>query len=195
MQYFKDPQHVQVDGKPLVVIFNTKGIDALSMENMQKVAKQNGLSGLSIAGCGNTSENGFTHKTHYNIIPGYAAGSESHKYSELVEAHQKQWTGTKEQPYIPEITVGWDKRPWEDKNGLNQQQGWYFPDRTQQQFKGFVNDAISWMDKNPEKTTKERIILLYAWNELGEGGYLVPTKGDPDASYLKVVKDIVARNK
>jgi hypothetical protein len=33
--------------------------------------------------------------------------------------------------------------------------------------------------------------LIYAWNELGEGGYLVPTKGDPEASYLKQVKEAV----
>ena len=36
------------------------------------------------------------------------------------------------------------------------------------------------------------MMLIYAWNELGEGGYLVPTKGDPKASYLKVVKDVVS---
>jgi len=189
MPYFNDPQYVKVDGKPLVVIFNTSGIDNEGLSNMQNVAKKSGLSGLSIAGCSNTSNKAFTHRTHYNVVPGYAAGSEEHKYAELVKETEKQWVGTEEQPYIPEITVGWDKRPWGNKTGKDQ--GWYFPDHTPAQFKSFLTDASAWMDKNPKKTTKERIVLVYAWNELGEGGYLVPTKGDPKGSYLKVIKSIV----
>jgi hypothetical protein len=47
------------------------------------------------------------------------------------------------------------------------------------------------MDNNPAKTTKERIVLIYAWNELGEGGYLVPTKDDPNAAKLKMIKSVV----
>lgn len=32
------------------------------------------------------------------------------------------------------------------------------------------------------------MIFIYAWNELGEGGYLVPTQEDPKNKYLKMVK-------
>jgi hypothetical protein len=192
MQYFKDPQYITVDGKPLVVIFDSDGIDNDALTSMQGVSKKQGLQGLSIAGCWAPEDKNFSHRTHYNIIPGYSAGSEEHKYVELVNAHKKQWMGTEKQPFIPEITVGWDKRPWEGMTGLNQQSGWYYSDRTPEQFKIFLKDAIIWMDKNPTKTTKERIVLVYAWNELGEGGYLVPTKGDPGASYLKVIKSVVS---
>ncbi len=193
MEYFKDPQYVTVEGKPLVVLFNSKGIEEEGLAGMQQVAAQNGLKGLSIAGCGSADVKGFTHRTHYNIVPGYAAGTEEHPYSELVEAHQKNWKGTPELPYIPEITVGWDKRPWEGPQGLNQKEGWYYPDHTPAQFKAFLQDAVKWMDENPTHTTRERIMLLYAWNELGEGGYLVPTKGDPDGKYLKVIKEATGR--
>ncbi|MCL4483965.1 MAG: glycoside hydrolase family 99-like domain-containing protein, partial [Bacteroidetes bacterium] len=189
------PQYVTVDGKPLVVIFNSGGIDNDALARMQEVSKKEGLKGgLSIAGCGNTANKSFNYRTHYNMNPGYIAGAEEHKYAELVDAHEKQWIGTEKQPYIPEVTVGWDKRPWEDKTGNGQggaKQGWYFPDRTPEQFKGFLTDAITWMDKHPAQTTKERFVLIYAWNELGEGGYLVPTKGDPEATYLKVIRSVV----
>jgi len=191
MPYLKDPQFVTVDGKPLVVIFNAKGIENDGLATMQEVAIQAGLPGLSIAGCGNTDNKNFTHRTHYNIVPGYSGGSEEHKYAELVEATKNKWIGKVDQPYIPEITVGWDKRPWETPAGLNQKQGWYFPDRTPKQFSDFLSAASQWMDENQSDTTKERIVLVYAWNELGEGGYLVPTKGDPEASYLKVIKSLV----
>lgn len=195
LPYFQDPQHVTVDGKPLVVLFNTKGIDEEGLARMQKAATKGNLPGMAIAGCGTANTPGFMYRTHYNIVPGYAAGSEAHPYSELVEAHKKNWSGTPELPYIPEVTVGWDKRPWEEREGLGQKQGWYYTDRTVEQFKGFLNDAIQWMDTHPEQTTRERIMLLYAWNELGEGGYLVPTKGDPEARYLKAIREVVSDRK
>jgi len=195
MPYFNDPQFVRADDKPFLVIFNAAGLENEDLAYMQSVAKDGGLPGLSIAGCGNTDEKKFTHRTHYNIVPGYAAGSEEHPYSELIEAHKAQWKGSEQQPYIPEITVGWDKRPWEGKTGLNQQQGYYFPDRTPKDFKEFLLDANKWMDTHPGETTRERIVLVYAWNELGEGGYLVPTKGDPKANYLRTIRRVVKKTK
>jgi hypothetical protein len=30
------------------------------------------------------------------------------------------------------------------------------------------------MDKHPDKTTPQRLLLIYAWNETGEGGYFAP---------------------
>jgi hypothetical protein len=53
--------------------------------------------------------------------------------------------------------------------------------------------AVAWMDQHREQTTAERIVLLYAWNEFGEGGYLASTKGDPEGAYLKAVKQVVER--
>ena len=199
MRYFKDPQYVTVDGKPLVVLFGSGGIDNEGLAKMHEVAKKGGLKdGLAIAGCGGDrsvrSKSGFTHSTHYNVIPGYSAGSEEHKFAELVKATKDQWIGTEQQPYIPLLTAGWDKRPWETR-GRAGGEGWYFPDSDPLQFKNFLTDAIKWMDDNPTKTTKERIVLIYAWNELGEGGYLVPTKEDPQAAKLKMIKSVVQNYK
>jgi hypothetical protein len=136
-----------------------------------------------------TPQEGAT-RTHYNIVPGYAATSEAHKFAELVQAHQRAWRGSRDQPYMPTLSVGWDKRPWEGKRGLGQKPGWYFPDRTPEQLAAALESAIAWMDQHPDQTTAERIVLLYAWNEFGEGGYLAPTKGDPERAYLKVVKSL-----
>ena len=194
-KYFKDPQYITVDGKPLVVIFDSgKGITDEDLAAMQEVAKKEGFkNGIAIAGCGQAvkRKQGFTHSTHYNVIPGYAAGSEAHPFEELIDATKAQWTGTEQQPYIPLLTAGWDKRPWEGPDGLGQKEGWYFPDSSPEKFKNFLKDAIQWMNDNPRKTTKERLALIYAWNELGEGGYLVPTKDDPNAAKLKMIKKFI----
>lgn len=192
LPYFKHPQHVTVDGKPLVVIFNPRNGDQVGFAQVQAAAREAGLPGVAIAGCGSgDAKLGFTHTTHYNIVPGYAATSEAHKFAELVQAHQRAWRGSRDQPYMPTLSVGWDKRPWEGERGLGQKPGWYFPDRTPEQLATALESAIVWMDQHPDQTTAERIVLLYAWNEFGEGGYLAPTKGDPEGAYLKAVKQVV----
>ncbi len=191
MPLFKHKQHITVGGKPLVVIFNPSNSDREGFEALQAAAKAAGLPGLAIAGCGGgDAKVGFTHRTHYNIVPGYAAGSQEHKYADLAAAHQAAWKGSAQQPYIPEVTAGWDKRPWEGPSGLGQQQGWYFPDRSPEQFRQFLQSAVKWMDEHPDQTTAERLVLIYAWNEFGEGGYIAPTKADLDGAYLKVIREV-----
>jgi len=189
MPYLKHPQHLTVGGKPLVIVFSHAGGDKAGFAYLQDAARKAGLPGVAIAGCGGGAPaTGYTHATHYNVTLGYTAGSEAHKYAELVEAHRRAWRGSREQPYIPVVTAGWDKRPWEGKAGLDQQPGWYFPDRTPEQFANFLRDAATWMDRHPEQTTAERVVVIYAWNEFGEGGYIAPTKGDPEGQYLKALR-------
>ncbi|NQT11487.1 MAG: hypothetical protein HQ582_01980 [Planctomycetes bacterium] len=48
-----------------------------------------------------------------------------------------------------------------------------------------------WMDAHPEQTTEDRLALVYAWNEMGEGGWLVPCRDDPDGAYLKAIRRVV----
>ena len=195
VQYFRDPQYLTVDGKPLVVIFGTgdEAINDTEITRMQEAAVKAGFkNGLSIAGCGgNAKRKAFTHSTHYNLTSGYSSGSAEKPFQLLIDNAKPQWVGTEAQPYIPVLNSGWDKRPWEGPDGLDQVEGWYFTGDTPDLFKSFLNDAITWMDHNPTKTTKERLTLIYAWNELGEGGYLVPTKGDPEAAKLKKIGELL----
>ena len=195
MPYFKHPQHLTVDGKPLIIIFNAAGAAKADLDILQSTAKQAGLPGIAVACCGGgTIEQGYTLKTHYNLNKGYIDKSEQHSYSELVPHHHSAWQGSKAQPYIPVVTTGWDKRPWEGPNGLGQKEGWYFPDRTPDQTAGLLADAIKWMNANPDQTTTERLVLLYAWNEFGEGGYIAPTKGEPNGETLKAIQKVITND-
>ncbi len=194
-QYFRDSQYVHVEGKPLVVLFGTgdAAITNNDIEKMQETAIKIGFKkGLAIAGCGAPAKSKkFTQSTHYNLTTGYSSGSVEKDFRILINHAKQQWQGTTDQPYIPVINSGWDKRPWEGPEGLNQVEGWYFTGDTPDLFKNFLGDAITWMDNNPTKTTKERLTLIYAWNELGEGGYLVPTKDDPQAAKLKKIGELM----
>ncbi len=190
LPYWKHPRYLRVGGRPLLIIFNPADGNPEGLAAMQEVAKEAGLPGLAIAACGaGDPKIGYTHRTYYAIVPGYSAGSQARPYQELIAAHQKAWHGSPDQPFIPQVAVGWDKRPWETPN--SPRGSWYFPDRTPEAFGQFLESAIQWMDKNPDKTTAERLLLVYAWNELGEGGYLVPTAGDPTAKYLQTLRSVV----
>jgi hypothetical protein len=118
---------------------------------LQTKAKKAGLPGLAIVACNQgTVAAAFTYRTHYNITLVYTAGSQEHHYAEIVPAHKQAWSGSPEQPYIPEVTASWDKRPWEGERGLRQQPGWHFPDGTPELFHQFVQSAVDWMDQHPE---------------------------------------------
>jgi hypothetical protein len=190
LPYLKHKQYVTVGGRPLLIVFNPANGDKTGFEYLQQAAAKAGLRGLAIAACGEGSTAmGFTHRTRYNVVPGWFKGHEAHKYRELFEAHKATWKGSPRQPCIPALAAGWDSRPWEGPSGYKP--CWYYPDRTPEQFASFVRQAIEWMEKNPTQTTAEKLMLIFAWNEYGEGGWLAPTKGDPTGKYLKALRAVV----
>lgn len=72
---------------------------------------------------------------------------------------------------IPNAGLGYDSRPWFQPTFLTFQ---YSTQPTKDEFKEMLTKAIS-LTKNQ---IGDKSILIYAWNEYGEGGWLVPTEGD-----------------
>lgn len=194
IKLFKHPRYLRSEGKPVIVIFSPRGSNPEGLAYLQEAAKKAGFPGVAIACCGNgKAEDGYSMRTHYNIRPGGGKPSERHEYQELIDAHEKAWGGTPEQRYIPVVTSGWDCRPWENPDGLGKGTGtsWYYAGKTPELFEKFMRSMVNWMDQHPDQATKDRLATIYAWNEIGEGGWLVPCKDDPKGAYLKVVKKIV----
>ncbi len=196
--YLKNPRAVTVGGKPLIIIFSIKKADKEGLAYLQEAAKRAGLPGVAIAGVTSPSqetlEQGFNFVTRYNIQPKTDPNELKQPYASLSTAAEQAWSGSPQQPLIPTISIGWDRRPWEAQGNYtqgNKNQSHYFPDRTPEAFESFLRKAVAWMDAHPEETNPDRLAVIYAWNELVEGGYLVPTQEDPNGLYLRAIRRVV----
>ncbi len=207
---FRKPTHLTLDGRPLLVFFSPEelnqafgGVEGVkkAFDALQAKAKQAGLPGVTIAACtgpGNhlndLARSGYTLLTGYNYNNGWMNGGGKKPFRDLIESSRKtfdQFAQTAPLPFVPVVTIGWDRRPWERDSLPPEKQSVWYPDRTPQLVEEFVRLGVQWLDDHPEKATPQRVILLYAWNENGEGGYLTPTKADGTA-YLEAVQRAVA---
>ena len=81
--------------------------------------------------------------------------------------------------YIPNVTLGDDQRPrWEIPPPWGAFPNPWFEQPTIQQMTGLVGKALDFVKQNP---TGPNSILIYAWDEVAEGGWLVPTYTEGDA--------------
>lgn len=193
--YLKHPRAVKVGGKPLLIIYWPHKGNKAGFDYLQAAARKAGLPGVTIAACdGGPPEMGYACATHYNFALGWNKGLEVRKYQDLADSIKERcWVmGTVQQPYMPLVSAGWDNRPWVGPENMGQPPCWYYAEgRTPERLAGFLQDAIKWMDEHPHETTAERIVMIYAWNEFGEGGYLAPTRGDPEGKFLKAVRSAI----
>ena len=212
VRLFREPTHLKLGGTPLLIFFAPRelrqafGSSAAvkaAFGRLDAKARAGGLEGVCIAACTapapadnpdyltELKAEGYSCLTGYNYPRYLTKGPDKiQPFSRLIEGHEQIWNrfaADSPLPYIPVVTTGWDKRPWEDP-ASPATQAVYYPDRTPVQVADFVARAVRWLNAHPDKTTQERILLLYAWNENGEGGYLTPTKGYGDA-YLKAVSE------
>ncbi|AMV40541.1 glycoside hydrolase family 99-like domain-containing protein [Planctomyces sp. SH-PL62] len=197
---FKKPGHLKVGGEPLLIFFSPRELlkafgspDAVrgAFEALRKRAKAAGLAGVKVAGCATPgpehgwddlaelSACGFDLFTGYNYPGAGRKGPELERpFAELIEGSEGVWDGFARKnslPYVPVVTAGWDMRPWE-KPGDARPPSLYYVDRTPKAVGEAVERGLKWLDAHPDRTPPERLLLVYAWNENGEGGYLTPTK-------------------
>lgn len=193
---FKLPGYVKANNKPLIVFFSLQTLIkqfgsaekvAIAFESLREQARREGLAGVSIAGCvSNDPKNillaercGVDILTGYNYHDvGLFRQSGSVPIEKMASTERQMWNSFKSLTnlqYIPVSTLNWDPRPWANKSNRYSTSP-YYKGYSKQSVYNSVKGCADWLQKNTSNTTPEKIGLLYAWNEYGEGAYLTPTK-------------------
>lgn len=186
-KFFSDPQYLCIDNCPVLTFFNSSAV-LPHLKLMNTTLQEIGYNGLFSISC-NNNNNAFSSHCWYNIkkIPIPLLDKE-YTYQELTEHVKSVWNKWYNNSEIaPLVMAGWDRRPWEQNENST-----YYINRTPILFRNHFQDAIDYIRRNKPKSP---IIMIYAWNEFGEGGYLVPTVGDPQGSYLRMIKEVRKKNR
>lgn len=121
--------------------------------------------------------------SQYGVPGSVKAGA----FSELASRAEKFWEdcaamGTS---VAPICMAGWDRRPrvtnpvsWEDFHLKPDAFEFYYKSGTPDEIAAHVGRGVSWFQKHPAKNGAE-LVLIYAWNEFDEGGWLAPALPPP----------------
>ena len=183
-----------------------------SLEYLREECKKAGLEGCYVMGCtgaerdpgGDVSSIFLEWKVQalankamgLDAVTGYnyhrstqPSGEFAYPFKQLTADYELTWKMQAKHSlidYMPVLNGGWDCRPWESGDD-DPNRSCYSPDRTPEDFYNHVLAAAEWTTKNPA-VSAGGLALFYAWNEMGEGGYLLPTIGD-DGAVLKAIGD------
>jgi hypothetical protein len=203
------------DGRPLLYLFNvsdtwikTWGGDVCAgklFESFRAAVRARGQKTPYIAVMDFSPDHGakIARALGAQAISTYATscgGTHGAPYSDLAKCATDFWgkcaaTGSE---VVPLAMAGWDRRPriehpvpWEkyQKPGVGMEN--YYDMPTPAQLAAHIRDAMLWTEKNKSRCPAQTVIV-YAWNEHDEGGWLCPTL-NADGSANKDRLDSLAR--
>ena len=206
VRLIQEPGYQKVRGRPLVYAFDLEMADATvrkRFEELRAVAKAGGREPYFVYMGWRPSAD---HKAHagegFAAVSAYAHPGVEPVFSKYVEAFERHaWEDARRQsvPYVPLVTTGWDKRPrqdhpvsWEKNAGYLVQKS--FPaTATAEEIAAHLGRALAFAKANPGVCAANTVII-YAWNEHDEGGWLCPTwtpSGRPDTSRIEALAKVL----
>ena len=184
------PLVYMLDFSGLVSTFGTDAAAAAAMNTLsnavQTAAKTAGVTvgapyfvaqvGDASDGVNAVNKDGMDAIGSYAIVPAENGQVAQFPHSELSNADLLYWnqTAATGENVVPTIMTGWDSRPRWAGNVNGDGPGPYFTEATSTDIYNDVTSALNWTSTN-QVTDKANTILMYAWNETDEGGWLVPT--------------------
>jgi len=211
---FKEPTYQKVlDGRPLVFRYYVEkmaeqfGSEEAAKEALNYLRAETIKTGLKapylVAQVWNAQDGaryidtlGFSAISSYSMcIDAQTTEKKEYPYSRLAKINRDYWENCKStgKEVIPIVNTGWDVRPrWWDTELMKLYKGGQHPWFTQPsptELANHIKDAIQWNKKNPT-AGRANAVLIYAWNESDEGGWLVPTI-DEGTARLDAIKKIL----
>lgn len=200
--YFRRPEHLTFDGKPVVIIFSperlTEDLGSAGVKRafaaMRAECERAGLKGLHLIACvgeaggvRRAAEEGYDAVTAYTW-PGLGMSGEGKfaPYETLLAGYRRQWKQLQTESNLPlcplPLNGGWDSRPWHGENNLVRF------GRTPELFRRHVRDAKEFLE-TPSQTSARKVVLIEAWNEWGEGSYVEP-HSEFGFGYLDALREV-----
>jgi len=201
----KEPgYHTVAAGRPLVYVFEVDLDEARLAERVAEfrrlAAEQGPEPYLVYMGWNPAADRIKTAPLGFAAVSGYAVGSADPTFAQLAQKAERTWhiAATAGVPYVPLVTTGWDKEPrklnpvsWELNATYHKQD--VFPSvATPGEIASHLARAINLVRANPN-ICQAGTIIVYAWNEHDEGGWLCPTwtAQGPDTSRLDAIRRIL----
>lgn len=214
IESMKDPHYLTVlDGRPVVYFFDVAATVLPSYgtwEEAHKIfdafrakCKTAGMKDPYIVGMLWAAHDvpKFKERLGVDGVGAYTAcgGPTDHReypYSVLARINRDFWDACKSNggQVIPVVNTGSDGRPrLADPKVVakGSYKGAWFAQGTPKEIADNLADAVQWVRKNP-KNAETRCVLIYAWNENSEGGWLTPTLDEGDAR-LQAIKKALGR--
>ncbi|MCE5328521.1 MAG: hypothetical protein LLG01_19130 [Planctomycetaceae bacterium] len=190
-------------GRPLVYAFDQAflgGLHSKRFADFLRAARQEGLNPYCIyMGWHPPSDYFKASAKGFDAVSAYACPSDKATFADLCQVVEKgQWRAAMvaKVPYVPLVTTGWDKRPrqenrvpsWEKgQNYVNQK---VFPAAgTPEEIVSHLQRAIALVRVN-KAICPAQAVIVYAWNEHDEGGWLCPTwtsEGKPNTERIEAL--------
>ena len=183
---FKKPYYQKTaDGRPVIYIFQVEPWIKEGLDVIRSECEREGIPEPYVIGMNFDIPKAAMIAAELGLqgVSLYTGGSPSPgcPYSAVMESDEAKWRGMKKTgaQFVPQITTGWDKRPrydnpnpWEpDYEDFKNQ---YSEQATPEQIAQSIENAFKFNDENKERTVFNSVIV-YAWNENDEGGWIVPT--------------------
>lgn len=200
VEYLKEPTYQRVaDGRPLVFLFDVRNAIAyFGSEAATKAALKHLRDTAIEAGAGNPyltlmvfnppEEARYVEALGADALSAYSNPPHELErrelpYADLVERNRWFRTSAKKLgvKVIPTVNTGWDFRPEADPevSYRNPSANWN-AQASPEEIAGHLAETLTWVRKNPE-SCEANAVIVYAWNEFNEGGWLTPTLNEGSA--------------
>lgn len=200
-KYLTHPSYLRIEGKPVVIFLvghafiRNLGLDGAKQAfgRFEQKAKEAGLPGLYLAfcedamgpnevqGCKSIGVSAFC-RYNYPYAGTGVNGPTKHaefSYQHLSEEGEKmwkEWQGITGGESWPTVMPGWDRRPWTKDTDV------VITGSTPELFAQSLSKARNYV-------SKDRVVLIEAWNEWGEGSVLEPSV-ERGFGYLDAVRKV-----